>query len=440
MTLWQVDGAGAVAQLDNIAGNGIASLDVGSYRDGTFIQAGNGATRTVTVIEVAGDQLTQTSTYNLQGAGFCGDVAAVKSFEVDGIRLVVVVTGIGEILLMGMGADGTLQLSDSWEWVDHGMVPIRNANDIELVFTDGQAVMVIAGTRPQAEASLEGVSVFTIGTADDTLTGGADEDDILGLGGSDRLYGGKDGDTVLGGSGVDKIGGGLGGDVLNGGSGDDIIMGNEGADSMEGGFGRDTVSYEGATGRVNINLDTGAVSGKGALGDIVVNFERVTGSRFADTLTGDDVDNELFGGDGGDKLNGGAGNDTLNGLSGDDTVNGDAGDDVISGSSGINQLSGGDGNDRVQFGSGADYLRGGAGADEFRWIPTQATIGRIFDFTQGEDRIDVSAVPAFVTAENLFDLLETVGGVHTVLMINGDRGIIIRNIIEAELTLDDFIF
>ena len=70
LTLWQVDGTGAVTQLDNIAGNGVTSLDVGIYRDGTYVLAGDGATRTVKVVEVGSDkQLTLVSTYNLQDAG-----------------------------------------------------------------------------------------------------------------------------------------------------------------------------------------------------------------------------------------------------------------------------------------------------------------------------------------------------------------------------------
>ena len=364
LTLWQVDGTGAVAQLDNIAVNGVTSLDIGSYRDGEYLLAGDGSTRSVKVVEVGTDnQLTLVSTYNLQDAGFFGDVTTVKSFSVDGIRLIVVVTSVGEILLMGMQEGGTLQLADTGEWVNDPTCPVRNANDVEMVFTDGQAVLAIAGTQPQTESSLEGVTLFTIGGGDDVLTGSAADDDMLGfddqdslsgLGVADRLYGGKGLDTIQGGSGTDSIGGGLGDDLLNGGTGIDEIFGDQGADTMDGGSGRDTLSYDAANGKVNINLATNIATGKGAAGDVIANFERVSGSCFADTLTGDDLDNGLFGGDGNDRLNGGADNDTLNGLSGDDTVNGDAGDDVLSGSGGLNLLFGGDGNDKVRFGSGDD--------------------------------------------------------------------------------------
>ena len=370
----------------------------------------------------------------------------------DGIRLVVVVvvTGVGEILLMGMQDGGTLSLVDTFESVDDSTYPIRNANDVEVVFTDGQAFLVLAGSQAVTQPNLEGVTLFDIGGGVDVLTGSAANDDILGfdegdslsgLGGSDRIYGAKNEDTIRGGAGFDLLGGGLGADLVYGGSGGDEISGGQGADVMDGGLGRDLLSYRDAGGRVNVNLATGAVSGAGAAGDVILNFERVTGSRFADTLTGDSLDNGIYGGDGNDRLNGGAGNDTMNGLVGDDRVFGDAGSDAISGGGGLNLLFGGDGNDRIQFGSGDDYVRGGSGADEFLWVPSAAFLGKIYDFTQGEDVIDLSALhPSILTPETLLGLLQTVGGVHTRLFINGDRGILIRDITVAELTLSDFVF
>lgn len=36
--------------------------------------------------------------------------------------------------------------------------------------------------------------------------------------------------------------------------------------------------------------------------------------------------------------------------------------------------------------------------------------------------------------------METIGGVHAYMFINGDRGLIIRNITAEELTAADFIF
>ena len=404
LTLWEIGGTGTPTQLDNVAVNSINSVNVGTYRHGTFLLAGSNSNRTVKVVEVAGNQLTEVSTFNLQSAGFFGNVTTVKSFAVDGICIVVVVTGVGEILLLGLRDDGTLHLVESHVWQDEGH-PIRNADDVELVFTDGQALLVIAGNQPQTESNLAGISLFYLGTANDNRTGDGGRDDMQGfgnqdslsaLGGADRIYGGSGDDFLQGGAGTDLISGGLGDDLIYGGSGNDTISGNtggdsiEGADSMEGGFGIDTLNYDAAKGRVVVNLATQTVSGKGAVGDVIVGFENVWGSKFDDVLTGDTGGYSLYGGAGNDMLSGGDGNGTLLGVGGDDTLNGNAGEDRPSGASGLNQLSGGDGNARVQIGGGNDYARGGAGADTFAWVLTGAETSRIYDFTQGEDLIDIA--------------------------------------------------
>jgi len=74
-------------------------------------------------------------------------------------------------------------------------------------------------------------------------------------------------------------------------------------------------------------------------------------------------DDNLYGGDGADTLRGGAEEDALYGGKGNDLLAGDAGDDV---------LSGGGGKDTFQF-------RRGGGDD------------RVTDFTNGQDRLDLSA-------------------------------------------------
>ena len=452
LTLWDINAAGQVTQRDHVLITAVDDVDVGTYRTDTFLLAGSTANRNVKVIEIAGDQMTEVSTFDLQAQGFFGNVSAVKSFNVDGVRLAVVVTGVGEILLLGMRQDGTLELVESHVWQDFGSPPTYFADDVELVYTDGQAFLVVAGTQPTSQSDQEGVSVFALGNGNDFLTGGAgnddllgfaDQDDLFGGGGADRLYGGKEGDELHGGAGADLLYGGLGHDLIYGGSGNDRISGSAagdsvtGNDSMDGGFGVDTLDYEVARGRVVINLATQFAGGNGAAGDVIVGFENVRGSRFDDVLTGDAGDNILSGNSGDDKLTGGDGHDDLTGGKGDDTLNGDAGNDFLSGSTGLNQLYGGAGNDIVRVGGGNDYARGGAGADTFDWIPTAAEISRIYDFTQGEDRVEISVN---MTEEEVFAALTTIGGVHAYLFINGDRGLIIRNITAEELTAADFLF
>lgn len=94
-----------------------------------------------------------------------------------------------------------------------------------------------------------------------------------------------------------------------------------------------------------------------------VTIENARGGSGNDTLTGNDAAN---------RLEGGAGNDTLTGNGGDDTLIG---------------------------GAGRDVMTGGAGADLFVFLAdsdSAAGLDRdvVTDFTQGADRIDVSAVNA----------------------------------------------
>ncbi len=135
----------------------------------------------------------------------------------------------------------------------------------------------------------------------ETISGTAFSDNIGGLGGNDTLNGLDGSDTLDGGSGAD---------TLNGGNGDDVLIGGLGNDTLDGGAGIDVADYSGAGVGVTVNLAAGT-SGGGGGDDMLTAIENVTGSAFADTLTGDNNVNILRGGGGIDVLNGGGGNDQL---------------------------------------------------------------------------------------------------------------------------------
>jgi Ca2+-binding RTX toxin-like protein len=162
------------------------------------------------------------------------------------------------------------------------------------------------------------------GTAfNDTLTGDANANMLAGDAGNDTISGGKGDDTLVGGA---------GNDVLDGGDGDDYIVGGAGDDVIKGGAGIDWASYEDATAGVAVDLSKTAVQDTGGAGkDILSGVELLYGSKFGDTLTGDDKDNYLWGDDGDDKLDGGKG------------------DDHLSGGKGANWITGGDGFDTVDY-------------------------------------------------------------------------------------------
>jgi Ca2+-binding RTX toxin-like protein len=85
----------------------------------------------------------------------------------------------------------------------------------------------------------------TVGTAaGETLTGGADNDLILGLEGDDIIDGAGESDFIKGGQGSDTIRGGSGDDVLIGGDGDDVLIGGSGDDTLIGGDGIDMFALE----------------------------------------------------------------------------------------------------------------------------------------------------------------------------------------------------
>ncbi|ABD56598.1 Hint domain-containing protein [Jannaschia sp. CCS1] len=72
---------------------------------------------------------------------------------------------------------------------------------------------------------------------DDTIEGGAGNDEIYGEEGNDVLDGGADNDTLFGGDGDDSVQGGAGQDSLIGGQGNDTLVGGDDADWIFGGSG-----------------------------------------------------------------------------------------------------------------------------------------------------------------------------------------------------------
>ena len=179
----------------------------------------------------------------------------------------------------------------------------------------------------------------------------------------------------------------------------------------------------------------------------------LSGSSSVDRLAGDDGANRIEGLGGTDYIAGGGGNDTLLGGTGDDMVGGGAGDDSVLGGdggdivtggigndtlwgeAGEDWLSGSDGNDSLIGGAGFDALTGGAGADIFVAGPSMGG-DLIFDFTDGQDRIDVRALGITTTSQMLI-----VGGPEaTLISFGGDDLMVLLDVTPAALGASDFIF
>lgn len=154
--------------------------------------------------------------------------------------------------------------------------------------------------------------------------------------------------------------------------------------------------------------------------------DRIWGGLGNDTIDGGDDRDRLYGEDGDDLIDGGTGRDRLYGGTGNDTLNG--GDDR-------DRLYGGDGNDILNGGTDRDWMYGGAGIDTFVFAPGDGR-DRIWDFTDGEDLIDLTAYATTIDAV-LASAVEHDD--HVILdMSNGDT-IRINNVGLANLDATDFI-
>jgi Ca2+-binding RTX toxin-like protein len=123
-----------------------------------------------------------------------------------------------------------------------------------------------------------------------------------------ELLGGAGADTIYGGWGEDSIDGGAGRDIISAGAGDDWVVYDATDIRVEADGGRDTLDASSAA-ATNVRSGKGVTIDLSSSRDIFFNFENVIGSKFNDTLTGDNADNRFDGGAGNDTISAGGGND-----------------------------------------------------------------------------------------------------------------------------------
>jgi Ca2+-binding RTX toxin-like protein len=189
---------------------------------------------------------------------------------------------------------------------------------------------ILVGT-PEPDTLTATMAAFIDGLGgNDTLTGSAQGDIILGQAGNDSLVGGDGNDVIVGGSGADTVNTGGGNDVVLGGPGNDNIGGMAGSDTVLAGSGDDIIAWNDPIGDLvfgNQGNDTiigGDVSADTSFGgegdDLVQAFTTTPEAATApDFLSGDDGNDVILGGAGDDTIQGGTGNDTMSGDGGNNT-------------------------------------------------------------------------------------------------------------------------
>ena len=297
----------------------------------------------------------------------------------------------------------------------------------------------------------------------------------------ENLVGSAYGDTLTGDSGANR---------LEGFAGDDVLMGGLGADVLYGDTGFDTADYSDSGVGVDVGIYRVGTGGT-AQGDTLIYMEAITGSDYGDTLVGGGLPLvELRGGGGDDLLfdyggtanmYGGAGNDTMIGRLGADHFYGGADTDVvryadaiggvdislatglgfgadaqgdtydgvenlvgsiffdtITGDDGSNRLEGLGGRDTITGGGGTDFLYGGGDIDTFRYDSTDWGVDYIYDFEDGLDRLDLTAIGLDFSD---FTVVDTAFGIRLDYNdpTNGIQSIAIANLDVGDISAADFV-
>jgi Ca2+-binding RTX toxin-like protein len=474
-----------LTSIENVLGSGFAdSLIAGS---GNFLEGGAGDDMLQSLL--GGNTLDGGA--GTDAASFLGQTDGVTASLLSGAALgglgQDVLTGIesligsdfgdtligdaGDNLLMGgLGADTLLGGGGGLDTIDGGIgIDTADLGDLSqplaIDLAQGQASGagvtlsllgiedVIATDGADSVTGDDGANSLDGGVGDDTLNGGAGDDTLNGGDGDDTVsyQGAPSGVTVdlqtdaaSGGAGADTLvsiehvigsefGDTISGDAfanrLEGRGGDDVLNGRAANDTLDGGAGSDTASYADAAGAVSIDLAAGVASG-GAGNDTLIGIENVQGSRFVDTLSGDDGDNLIRGMGSADQIAGGLGDDTLDGGAGKDVVSyantaarvsvdlakgtaegegsdtfvhvesviGSSFNDLLRGGARANDLSGGAGADRLIGGGGHDQLTGGAGADRFIFTSVEDSRAHsaydVITDLEAHDLIDLARIDA----------------------------------------------
>lgn len=225
---------------------------------------------------------------------------------------------------------------------------------------------------------------------------GQGADEIVGVG---TVEGSRFDDLLLGDPSANGLFGGAGNDVVDGRGTPatletdettafaDVLGGGRGDDRIIGGDGLTFADFSGGA-AVSVDLAAGSADGQGR--DTLTSIQGVFGSRYDDSLLGNDADNAFVPGEGRDTLDGRLGRDAIafwygmtnEGVTVDlaagtataaccapdtfvqiESIFGSAGRDTLLGDDGVNRIFGNERADSIAGRAGDDYLDGGGGVD-----------------------------------------------------------------------------
>ncbi|MEQ9643583.1 MAG: hypothetical protein RIM84_26430 [Alphaproteobacteria bacterium] len=415
-------GAGNVAILGDINGDGVADIGVGAPGSDT-----GGSDAGAAYLIFGGSGLGADIALGGLGAGgikivgenaddeFGDDIRTAGDFNGDGIDDVLIVAGAygsgrGAVyIIFGQsGLSGPIDLSSLAD--DEGVKIVGDTGDglsqaagVGDVNNDGLDDILIGAPTADDGSADTGQAYVIFGFAQ--IDGDAGDDSLTGGDAADSLTGNAGNDTLIGNGGNDSLFGGLNDDSIEGGTGDDLLSSGTGNDSLFGGAGTDTaeVSFGGMnefqvrllTGSLLNGLLTAPQPGDGVIQEGVFTGAAVrmqfTGGEAGFQLLASDIEQvqfgdgtvdlsaivdldlaslgieELFvGGTGDNVVTGEATDDVMAAGAGNDTVDGVGGNDRAYGQAGDDMVMGGTGNDSLFGNLGEDTVIGGAGDDSLK--------------------------------------------------------------------------
>ena len=335
-----VGGAGADVLIGGTLKSGESANDIGintaSYEDAKEgVEARLDGSTTPMVGDAFGD--TYYGIHNLTGSNFKDVLTGDDNINVLNGR-----SG-GDTLLGGKG-------DDTLNGFDGVLVTGADKDGNDVLYGEGGNDTLNGGA---GDDTLDG------GDDNDTLRGGSGIDRLIGGLGDDNLFGDDGVDTLEGGEGKNTLEGGVGSDVFLGGLGTDIFKGGSEKDSVDYSAYKDLITFEGLT--IDM-VDKGANGSVWAKDDQFIDIEVVIGTDYNDTFIANEAETQFVGGKGVNTVSYQAAGAVVVSLSGPVDSGGWAKNDTFLE---IRNLTGSAFADELTGDTNQNTLNGGAGNDVF---------------------------------------------------------------------------